>query len=187
MSGSTEPILAPHLRPVNLLLVFLGGAIGVVARYALMAAIPDLAGVPFAVLIANICGAFLLGTLLELLMRIGPESKARGAMRLLFGTGLLGGFTTYSALALAVMQLGGAGEWWLAAGYGFVTVICGGLASWFGMYCGGVLARSVRAKPTVRRDDAASSDDATLPVSVGEEDRPPRASNVAQGLDGDRR
>lgn len=186
MSGSTEPILAPHLRPVNLLLVFLGGAVGVVARYALMAAIPDLAGVPLAIMTANVCGALLLGVLFEFLTRKGPESKARGAMRLLFGTGLLGGFTTYSALALGVAQLGDAGQWWLAAGYGLATVVCGGLASWLGIWCGGALAQSMRPQPTARRESAASSDGATLPAAASEEGRAPRASNGAQGLEEDR-
>jgi fluoride exporter len=53
---------------------------------------------PLATLLINLAGAFLLGVLLERLGRARGEPQRRRLVRLLAGTGFLGGFTTYSAL-----------------------------------------------------------------------------------------
>ncbi len=130
-----------HLRPVSLALVFAGGVLGVLARELLMIAVPDAMQLPLAVLIANLLGALLLGILLEAVARRGPESSGRRSLRLLLGTGVLGGFTTYSALAQAVLLLWSGGEVWLALGYGVGTLVLGAAATWAGVLVGGVLVR----------------------------------------------
>ncbi len=130
-----------HLRPVSLALVFAGGVLGVLARELLMIAVPDAMQLPLAVLIANLLGALLLGILLEAVARRGPESSGRRSLRLLLGTGVLGGFTTYSALAEAVLLLWSGGEVWLALGYGVGTLVLGAAATWAGVLVGGVLVR----------------------------------------------
>ena len=130
-----------HLRPRNVGVVFVGGALGVLVREALMLVVPDSGGLPVAVFIANLCGAFLLGLLLEWISRLGAETEFRATMRLLLGTGLLGGFTTYSALALALASMSAEGAVWLAAGYGFATIVGGAVASWCGVLLGAVLTR----------------------------------------------
>lgn len=122
-------------------LVFVGGALGVLAREALMLVLPDAAGLPVAIFFANLCGAFLLGLLLESISRPGAETESRTAVRLLLGTGLLGGFTTYSALAQAIVVLSADGAVWLAAGYGVATIAGGAVASWGGVLLGGALLR----------------------------------------------
>lgn len=130
-----------YLRPRNVGLVFVGGALGVLSREALMLALPDAEGWPLAVFVANLLGAFLLALLLESISRLGAETEFRATMRLLLGTGLLGGFTTYSALALALASMSAEGAVWLAAGYGFATIVGGAVASWCGVLLGAVLTR----------------------------------------------
>lgn len=103
--------------PLRLALVAAGGAIGTAARLGLGLLLPTATGIPWATLIANVLGAFLLGILAARL----PGSSAR---RILLGTGVLGGFTTYSALAVGTVQL------WhdqplLAAGYALGSVVLG--------------------------------------------------------------
>lgn len=141
VTHQTSPTVPAYLRPRNVGLVFVGGASGVLAREALMLALPDAEGWPLAVFVANLLGAFLLALLLESISRLGPETEFRATMRLLLGTGLLGGFTTYSALALALAAMSAEGAVWLAAGYGFATVVGGAVASWCGVRLGAVLTR----------------------------------------------
>ena len=47
-----------------------------------------------------VAGAFLLGWLLEALSRGGPDEGRRRAIRLFVGTGIMGGYTTYSSFAV---------------------------------------------------------------------------------------
>lgn len=126
--------------------MFLGGGLGVLAREALMLAIPDEGSVPVAVLVANVLGAFLLGLLLESAPSLWPEPGRRQSWRLLLGTGVLGGFTTYSALAQAVMVLGRDGAAGLAIAYGLGTLLLGGLATWLGVMLGGMSARTAERR-----------------------------------------
>ncbi|WP_307807448.1 CrcB family protein [Naasia sp. SYSU D00948] len=80
-------------------LVALGGAAGTTARYLLTELLPT-PGAAVVTLLINVTGAFLLGLLVEVLGRLPAAPSGAEALRLLLGTGLLGGFTTYSALAL---------------------------------------------------------------------------------------
>lgn len=81
---------------IRVLLVAAGGTIGAAARLALDLLIPD-SGFPLAILVANVVGALLLGIL---------TARVRSTQRrLLVGTGVLGGFTTYSALTVGVIDL----------------------------------------------------------------------------------
>ena len=141
VTHQTSPTVPAYLRPRNVGLVFVGGAIGVLAREALMLARPEAGGFPLAVFVANLLGAFLLALLLESISRLGPETESRSAMRLLLGTGLLGGFTTYSALALALAALSAEGAIWVAAGYGLATIVGGAVASWCGVLLAVALVR----------------------------------------------
>ncbi|TFH57815.1 CrcB family protein [Glutamicibacter arilaitensis] len=124
------------MRRSLLLLVFLGGALRTAARQALGMLFPEASVVPVSIFIANILGAFLLGMLLEALSRRGRDVGRRRSLRLLLGTGFMGGFTTYSALATGTMQLlhSGAMPWALA--YPLGTVILGALATWCGIAVG---------------------------------------------------
>nr|WP_294693817.1 CrcB family protein [uncultured Friedmanniella sp.] len=129
-----------HLRGRSVGLVFLGGALGTGARSAISSAVPHPLGVPVAVLGINLVGAFLLGLLLERLLRAGADDGARRDLRLLVGTGLLGGFTTYSALATDTATLLADGQPGRALGYALGTLVVGLVAAWAGLRCGGLRA-----------------------------------------------
>jgi CrcB protein len=86
-----------------------------------------------------VVGALALGYLLEALTRRGRETVRRRKIRIGIGTGVLGGFTTYSALALQTQQLFGDGLGWLALLY-VVLTLAGGTAA-----CLGGIALAARA------------------------------------------
>ena len=83
----------------------------------------------------NILGAGLLGLLVERLAR-PPSGRHQRRLGLLIGTGLLGGFTTYSALAVDTVQLLRAGAAGLAIAYAVGTLALGVIATWLGTRLG---------------------------------------------------
>lgn len=103
-----DPARPVHLRPGLIGLVLLGGALGTAAREALSLVLPSFGTVPVAVVAVNLAGSFALGLLLERLVDAG-SGRARN-LRLFTGTGFLGGFTTYSALAAGTDSLLRAGD-----------------------------------------------------------------------------
>lgn len=115
----------PPVTARALLTVTLGGAAGSAARYGATRLVPELAGVPVAVLVVNVLGAFLLGLLVQLLAERVPATQARHQLRLLLGTGALGGFTTYSSLATGSAQLLTHGRPGVAAAYALGSVTLG--------------------------------------------------------------
>ena len=84
--------------------VALGGVIGSLGRYAVGVALPHRPGAfPWATLVVNVTGAFAMGLLVAYLVdRPGAHRLARPFV----GVGVLGGWTTFSALAVDVVQLG---------------------------------------------------------------------------------
>lgn len=122
-----------HLRPLSLALVFAGGTVGVAIREALVLAVPTAGGIPWTLLGINISGAFLLGVLLEMFVRRGPDHDRRRTLRLLLGTGVMGGYTSYSAIAADAANLMGSGAVAAGIGYGLATVLLGGVATWAGV------------------------------------------------------
>jgi CrcB protein len=105
-------------------LVVLGGALGTAARAALLL-VDAPAWQTLAVPVINVVGALLLGLVVGLVARRGETARARAA-RQLFGTGLLGGFTTYSTFALQAAE--GASVWLTLA-----TAVLGVLAALLGL------------------------------------------------------
>lgn len=121
-------------------LVGAGGAIGTALRYLAGEAVPDgAASVPstaslLVILAINVLGSGLLGALVGRLGRNPGDAADRG--RLLLGTGVLGGFTTYSTFALDVVELARAGASLWAVGYPIVSVSLGLGAAWWGLNLG---------------------------------------------------
>jgi CrcB protein len=86
-------------------LVFLGGGLGSLLRWLVgLGAMRILGGsFPYGTLIVNLAGCLAMGLLARLLLL--PEEAGGNEARLLLMTGVLGGFTTFSAFALDVSQL----------------------------------------------------------------------------------
>ena len=123
----------PHLRWGFIALVALGGAIGTTVRALLAAAFPAHDGISWAILAINVVGAFCLGFLLDALARRGADVGRRRAVRLFVGTGVLGGFTTYSTLADDTAQLLDLGRWTAGTGYALLSVVLGLVAVVLGL------------------------------------------------------
>lgn len=134
-----------HLRLPSLGLAVIGGSLGTAAREAVGLVVADRAGIPVAILGINLLGAFCLGLLLSGLSRLGPDAGLRRTVRILVGTGFMGGFTTYSALATDTASLLGDGRIGAGLAYGLGTVVIGGLATW-----AGIAVASTRANRGVR-------------------------------------
>jgi CrcB protein len=137
-SGEPRPV---HLTPFFIGLVAIGGTLGSLSRYGVeqLLGAPD--GRPVGTLTVNLVGAFALGVLLEWLAVRGSDRSHRRADRLLVGTGFLGGFTTYSALALETDGLLRDGRPAVALTYALVTVVVGLLASLAGVVAARAVAR----------------------------------------------
>ena len=102
--------------------VALGGALGSSARYGVSLAAPRYlgAGFPWATFIVNVVGCFAMGYITALLREKMPDDENT---RLFLTTGLLGGFTTFSAFSLDFFGLMQRGEMPLAVGYAVASVV----------------------------------------------------------------
>ncbi|MEO6827609.1 MAG: CrcB family protein [Microbacteriaceae bacterium] len=131
-----RPARPIHLRARYIALVFVGGALGTATRYLLAASIPVWNRLPLTILAVNVVGPFALGALLEVLLRRGHDVGMRRTLRLLVGTGFLGGFTTYSTLAVDTDTLFRQGTPWIAAGYAIATLLLGAAGAIAGIALG---------------------------------------------------
>ncbi|HVI27550.1 fluoride efflux transporter CrcB [Hansschlegelia sp.] len=117
---------------VPALLVALGGALGSVARYLVNVAAARAFGMsfPWGTFTVNVVGGFVMGLIAAMLaFRSGSQE-----LRVFLMTGVLGGFTTFSAFSLDAVTLWERGDAGLAAGYVAASValsiaaLFGGLA-----------------------------------------------------------
>ncbi len=106
-------------------LVGVGGAIGSVARWGVSEAMPTdgASEVPWATIMVNLSGAFLLGTMM------GASFQTEAL--LLFGTGILGGFTTMSTFGVETVQLIESGNYSAASIYIALNLFAP-LTAWLG-------------------------------------------------------
>lgn len=104
----------------TLLQVALGGAIGASGRYLTgLAAVRIMGhGFPWGTLTVNVVGSFAMGVLVVVLAHFGGLRAAPFLM-----TGVLGGFTTFSAFSLDAVTLYERGQIGVAAGYVVASVI----------------------------------------------------------------
>lgn len=145
MPADESPDGPPHARPGLVAVVALGGALGTTLRYALAPALPPDGGAfPTATFVTNVSGAFLLGMLLEALVRLGPDVGTRRLVRLALGTGVVGAFTTYSTLAVEITVLGRDGHAGLGVGYGLLSALAGFAAAAAGIAVGVLAGRRPR-------------------------------------------
>ena len=109
-----------------------GGMLGSIARYVATRTIDAKAGsiFPFGTFAVNIIGSFILGIVFALAARKAGMDEN---LRLFFGTGLCGGFTTFSAFTLENFNLI-QNRPLVATGYILISVVAGISALALGFY-----------------------------------------------------
>ncbi|MEM7718432.1 MAG: fluoride efflux transporter CrcB [Pseudomonadota bacterium] len=123
----------------TLLSVALGGACGATLRFLFGLGLIKMTGptsFPVAIISVNVIGSFLMGIFVVLAAQRGLTYLSPFVM-----TGVLGGFTTFSAFSLEAMTLYERGDVGLAALYVVASVVC----SILGLAAGLLVARSVFA------------------------------------------
>jgi fluoride exporter len=117
-SGQTE---SPKAKSMGFLIVFLGGGIGAALRHGVNLAFARLVApvFPFATLFENVTGSLAMGLLAAYFAFKGDASQH---WRLFLTTGMLGGYTTFSAFSLDVALLYERGELGLATLYVVLSV-----------------------------------------------------------------
>lgn len=114
------------------LAVVAGGILGTVLRLATDGLLPhgdD--GFPWSTLLVNTIGAFALGFLVARVWPTVPSWVRAG-----LGVGVLGSFTTFSAVVVSLVSLADAGQWGLAAAWLGATLALGLGAAWLGIRMG---------------------------------------------------
>ncbi len=108
MTNGHDPLREPALPRLGLslnvlLVIAVGGALGTVARFLLDTAFVDGSGhFPTVTLIVNLSGSLAIGLLLPVVEQWAPRQPL---LRPFLVVGLLGGWTTYSALAVGAITL----------------------------------------------------------------------------------
>jgi CrcB protein len=122
---------------VAYLIVFLGGGLGAALRHGINIASARLMGTafPYGTLTINITGSLIMGLVAGYFAFKGDASQH---WRLFLTTGILGGYTTFSAFSLDAALLYERGELGLAGLYVVASVVI----SILGLFAGLALARS---------------------------------------------
>ncbi|MEV3855573.1 fluoride efflux transporter CrcB [Streptomyces sp. NPDC050095] len=111
-----------------LAVVALGGALGACARYGASLLWPTAPGAfPWTTLVVNAVGCAVIGVFMVVITRVWSVHRL---VRPFFGTGVLGGFTTFSTYAVDIRQLTDGGEARTALGYLALTVCVALAAVW---------------------------------------------------------
>ena len=119
------------------LIVFLGGGVGAALRHGINIGVARTLGTgfPYATLLINISGSFVMGLVAAYFAFKGDASQN---WRLFLTTGILGGYTTFSAFSLDAALLYERGELGAAALYVLLSVVL----SIAGLFAGFALVRS---------------------------------------------
>ena len=125
----------------RLVLVFIGGGAGAVARLFTGQLTLRAFGSawPYGTFAVNVIGGLLMGVLAGWLAHRGGETQMRWG--LLLGVGLLGGFTTFSAFSLETVLMLQKKAWGQAGAYVTASVLLSVAALWLGL----MLSRRVLA------------------------------------------
>lgn len=143
MTATTGRAPAPGARAIlaRAGLVAAGGVVGTTVRALVeTAAPPPPGGFPWTTFAINVLGSFLLGALLETLVLSDLGEQGRRTLRLVVGTGVLGGFTSYSTFVLETLARAGADAVPTAVAYALASVAVGVAAAVLGI----VAARRAR-------------------------------------------
>jgi len=129
-------------------MVALGGAVGAVARYGLALWVPARSGgFPWATFWTNVVGCAVMGAFMVLVTEIWAAHRF---VRPFFGTGVLGGFTTFSTYAVDIQKLVDAGHPRTGLAYLAATVLAALTAVW--------LAATATRRVLKRRRKPSTSD-----------------------------
>ncbi|NEB77249.1 fluoride efflux transporter CrcB [Streptomyces sp. SID14478] len=111
-----------------LAVIAVGGALGASARYGASQLWPTATGAfPWTTLLVNAVGCAVIGVFMVLITDVWQVHRL---VRPFFGTGVLGGFTTFSTYAVDVRRLTDAGQARTALGYLALTVCVALAAVW---------------------------------------------------------
>jgi CrcB protein len=125
-----EKMLLEKIMLHPLVLVAIGGALGSVARYGLSVLVlrqVNPVNFPWATFSVNVLGCLLAGIFLVVAEQFSAVNQEA---RLFVVTGLLGGFTTFSAFGIETLGLIRRGEMLIALSYASLSIIVGVLAMW---------------------------------------------------------
>lgn len=112
---------APNRQGPVVAVVALGGATGACARYGASLLWPTAAtGFPWTTLVVNVIGCAVIGAFMVV---ISEAWSAHRLVRPFFGTGVLGGFTTFSTYAVDIQRLVDGGRVRAALGYLGLTLL----------------------------------------------------------------
>jgi len=124
-------------------LAAVGGGLGAAGRYAVDEWVSARwrRDYPLGTLIVNVTGSFLLGVLVGLLVEDATGSAAESAagsagVMALLGTGMLGGYTTFSTASLGTVKLALDGRRGSALIYGVGTLLASVAAAGLGLWLG---------------------------------------------------
>jgi len=116
----------------QLLIVFLGGGTGSVARFLLSKWLNSPStGLPYGTFLANVLGSFLIGIILGYFYKTNAISQNT---MLLLATGFCGGFTTFSTFAYESHILLKNNDFLSFGLYAAASIIVGFAAVFFGMW-----------------------------------------------------
>nr|WP_246102279.1 fluoride efflux transporter CrcB [Streptomyces piniterrae] len=108
--------------------VALGGALGASARYGASLLWPTAAGAfPWTTLIVNATGCAVIGVFMVVITDVWAAHRL---VRPFFGTGVLGGFTTFSTYAADIQQLMAAGRAGTGLAYLALTLVAALASVW---------------------------------------------------------
>ena len=133
-------LVLPRADGRTITAIFVGGALGTLARAALAEAFPRAATAwPWPTFAVNIVAAFLLGYFVTRLQERLPLSSYR---RPLLGTGVCGGLSTFSTMQVEILKMLSAHAYGLAAGYAAASIAAGYAA----LHLATALVRRVRVR-----------------------------------------
>ncbi|MDI2130742.1 fluoride efflux transporter CrcB [Yinghuangia seranimata] len=122
------PASSRHGQGPVLAAVSVGGAVGAVARYAAGLWWPTPAGTfPWTTFVVNVVGCAAIGVLMVLVLEV---RKPHPLWRPFLGTGVLGGFTTFSTYAVDIQRLVDRGRAAVAVAYLGATLLAAMAAVW---------------------------------------------------------
>ena|ERR1035437_6785911 len=114
-----------------ILAIGLGSFIGGISRYLLSQFVQSkfLSAFPFGTLAVNVIGCFLIG----LVYSLSERGNVTMEWRLFLATGILGGFTTFSAFSNETMAMLRDTQYWHASLYVISSVVVGLIATFLGI------------------------------------------------------